>query len=194
MLAGRSQRPAWRRGDPFFFERRDGILVHERFLTQPDSMHIDVLTFVPRFSDAYLLSRSFIWCIAEPHVFIKCHQDQSQGLGKTGTRKKTSPCRRPPGRAQSSQRPYSARGSVIFPPPWQRLSADLVSVLDYQKSRVARTGLRQIPGRPLLLQFSFQMLVHRAKAGHILHVTVILFSTITTRHDHVGFRTIYFGH
>ena len=40
MLAGRSLRAACRRGDPFFFERRDGVLVYERVL----SVHVKILS------------------------------------------------------------------------------------------------------------------------------------------------------
>jgi hypothetical protein len=42
MLAGRSQRTAWRRGHPFLSERRDGILVYEGFLRQPIIVYIGV--------------------------------------------------------------------------------------------------------------------------------------------------------
>ena len=122
MLAGRSQRTTWRRGDPFFFERCDGILVHERFLAQPDSMRIDVLIFVPCFSDACLLLRSFIWCIAEPHVFIKCHQGQSQGLGKTSTRKKNV-------FMQASSGESSIFSASIFCSRFCNLSATLAKVV-----------------------------------------------------------------
>ena len=57
MLAGRSQRTALHRGDPFPFEQRDTVLAHERFLTQPDSVQIGVPIFTRSFSYAHLLLR-----------------------------------------------------------------------------------------------------------------------------------------
>lgn len=44
MLAGRSERTSQRRGYLLFFERGYGVLVFERFLTQPDSIRIQVPT------------------------------------------------------------------------------------------------------------------------------------------------------
>jgi hypothetical protein len=74
VLARRSQRTARRGGHLFPFEGRDGVLAYERFLTQPDSTQVDVLVFTRRFSDAYLLLRSCIYCIVEPYAFIVYHK------------------------------------------------------------------------------------------------------------------------
>jgi hypothetical protein len=88
VLAGRSQRTALRTGDHFLFERRDGVLVFEKFLTQPDSMHVDIPIFTPCFSNMYLLLRSSIYCIAELYIFTAYHKHLIQSSGKRGIRER----------------------------------------------------------------------------------------------------------
>ena len=58
MLASGSQRTPRREGYPFLFERRGGILAHKGFITQLDSMHVDVPILTRCFPDPYSLLHS----------------------------------------------------------------------------------------------------------------------------------------
>ena len=71
MLAGRPHRTAPRRGCPFLSERCDGILVHEGFLTQPVSIHIDVPIFTYYFFRCVSLF-VFVYPAHSGIVYIHC--------------------------------------------------------------------------------------------------------------------------